>query len=111
MQHLNFKKLASELRNRVFCCNLKYDRICLIQRNNPVAWLIPIESKPEVEILGFVSTQTLKEQIGFHIDWLNTAKASHQRPVAFGITGADSEHLSYLVVDSNLTQEYETKIV
>lgn len=102
MQYLNFKKLASNLRDRVFCSNLKYDHFCLTSRNNPVAWLIPIEAEPEVKILGFISIQTLREQISFHVDWLIEATPDNNFPVAFGVSGIDSAHLCYLVVDPKL---------
>jgi hypothetical protein len=100
MRQLTFKQLRQELGSIVFCVNLKYDRICMVRRNNQQAWLLPIEENPKVKVLQYVLISVFKQSIGFYVDLLIEAQKKYpNNTAAIGLTAAGFEHLCYLAID------------
>lgn len=99
MKYINFAEFRKRLRDAQ---SLKYEKIGLLKNTKSIAWLMPIEPKPNVNVLQYVATTTLNHQVGYWIDQLIKASKTRGSNVALGIVGAGSEHICYLVVDENL---------
>lgn len=99
MKYINFSEFRKRLRD---CESLKYEKLGLLKNTKSIAWLIPIEPKPNVNVLQYVATTTLNHQVGYWIGELIKARKTRGNNVALCIVGAGSEHICYLVVDENL---------
>lgn len=97
MQHLTFKQLQQELASPIFRTSLKYDQICLVRRNNQLAWLLPLADLPE-SLLHYLSLAEFRKRIGFHIDRLIEYSRIHGVSPAIGLTDIGSEHICYLAL-------------
>lgn len=99
MEYINFKTFKKRLKDSL---SLKHEKIGLVKRNKSVAWSIPVERKPNVKVLQYISTTRLINDVGYWINDLIEASKTRGSNVALGIVDRGGEHICYLVVDESL---------
>jgi hypothetical protein len=99
--NLTLKELQKELSNYYFAETLRYTPVCLIKLEKPQAWLIPPDSKPDIVLVGSISTKQLKGQTYYWIDQLAAAQAKFPNVVVgYALLAPGSGHISTLVAQS-----------
>jgi hypothetical protein len=100
MEYITLKQFKQKLSKHGSCDNLKYFQYCLTRRGKTIAWLMPVEEKPEIILLEYIRTADFKSQVSYHVNRLIISAKEYPptQTVGFGLLAPGSEHICNLLV-------------